>query len=91
MVLYKESCRIEDLTPQAADIVSARALASLDTLCGYAARHLNELGAAVFPKGVAAADEIRDAKKSWVFDLTEMRSRTDADAAVLVLKGLRHV
>ena len=85
------TCRIEDLAPQAADIVSARALAPLDVLCGYAARHLNALGTAIFPKGAAAADEIRDAKKSWVFDLTEMRSRTDANAAVLVLKGLRHV
>ena len=46
--------RIEELEPQNADVLSARALAPLSDLCGYAYRHLKPDGVAIFPKGAAA-------------------------------------
>ncbi|MFN2350190.1 MAG: AAA family ATPase, partial [Thioalkalivibrio sp.] len=43
--------RIERASPMAADVVSARALADLDTLLGFADRHMAATGEALFPKG----------------------------------------
>ncbi len=61
--------RAETLAPLKADIVSARALAPLDQLCGLAARHLAPGGRAIFAKGETYADEIAAARKNWRFDL----------------------
>ncbi|MCA8930663.1 MAG: 16S rRNA (guanine(527)-N(7))-methyltransferase RsmG, partial [Alphaproteobacteria bacterium] len=43
--------RIEALPPLGADILTARALAPLPVLLGYAERHLQPGGRALFPKG----------------------------------------
>ena len=46
--------RMDDLPPQGANTVSARALASLTQLLDHATPHLAQGGRAVFPKGRAA-------------------------------------
>lgn len=83
--------RIETLEPQNADILSARALAPLATLCGFASRHMKPDGLAIFPKGVNAAEEIREAGQTWAFDLTRHTSQTEAGAAILLLRGIHNV
>lgn len=82
------SQRIDDVPPLAADIISARGLASLDLLCGYADRHLRKGGAAVFPKGATAAAEISAAKLLWDFKLSSYSSLTDPSAQILVLEDI---
>lgn len=82
--------RIEDVSPQAADVVSARALSSLTVLCGHAHRHLAPAGVGIFPKGANAAPEVAEAQALWRFDVVSHASRTDAEAAILVLKGVRN-
>lgn len=81
--------RIEDLEPQNVDVLTARALAPLSSLCGYAYRHLKPQGVAIFPKGAAAAREIEDAQKLWRFDCDMMQSHTDPDALVLAIRGIQ--
>ena len=83
--------RIEDLEPQNADVLSARALAPLTTLCGFACRHMKPEGVAMFPKGISATEEILEARQSWAFDLTQHTSRTETGATVLLLRGIHHV
>lgn len=83
--------RIEDVPPLMADVLSARALAPLPVLCGYAARHLAQGGKAIFQKGAAHAEEIAEARKSWSFDLQVHPSKTDAFAVVLEMKAIGHV
>ena len=83
--------RIEDLQPQNADILSARALAPLTGLCGFASRHMRPDGVAIFPKGICAEKEIQEARQSWAFDLTQHRSQTESDATVLMLRGIHNV
>ena len=83
--------RVETVGPFVADIVSARALAPLDRLCGLAIRHLADNGIAVFPKGAQADDELAVAQKRWKFTLTRHRSRTDASATILELKDITYV
>ena len=82
------SQRIDEVPPLAADILSARGLASLDLLCGFADRHLRKGGAAVFPKGATVAAEVNAAKRLWDFKLTSHASQTDSFAQILVLEDI---
>lgn len=83
--------RIEGLPPQNADVVSARALSPLEVLCGYAHRHLDPAGIAIFPKGRAAEREISEARKNWKFNLESRPSKSDPEGKLLLLRGLQHV
>jgi 16S rRNA (guanine527-N7)-methyltransferase len=85
------AARIEEVAPQRADIVSARALAPLGKLCAFADRHLAQGGTAVFLKGGQYDAEIAEARKSWAFDLDVHRSITDPSGVILSLKDLRRV
>lgn len=75
--------RIEDLEPLQADVLSARALAPLTTLLGYAQKHLTKNGVAIFPKGANASQEMNAALETWHFDCQTYQSQTDKDAVVL--------
>lgn len=83
--------RIENIEPLNADIISARALAPLPQLCGFAGRHLAQDGSAIFLKGRSHADELAKAREGWNFSLESHASITDPSAIVLVLKGIVHV
>lgn len=82
--------RIEEIAPLNADVISARALASLDLLCGFAERHLGQNGICLFPKGRKAEEEIDLARQNWSFSLQSIPSVTAADAQILRLEGLIH-
>lgn len=83
--------RIEAIAPLMADVVSARALASLPQLCNFATYHLTAGGRGVFLKGRSAAIEIDAAQKDWRFTLESYTSITDPESSVLVLQGIAHV
>ncbi len=83
--------RIEALPALHADVVSARALAPLSDLIGYAIRHLAPEGTALFPKGTGQAEEIEQALASWAFRLDTIPSRTDPQSTVLKLWSIRRV
>lgn len=80
--------RIEDMSPQGACVVSARALASLSQLCSYAAPHLRENGLCAFLKGRNVSGEIEQARKDWSFDLDCRASITEPMASVIFLRRL---
>ena len=82
--------RIEEIPSLVADVVSARALASLDVLCGFAHRHLKTNGTAIFPKGKTADQELELARRNWNFRLTRVQSETDESACLLKLEDLTH-
>lgn len=83
--------RIETLDPLYADTLSARALASLDRLCGFAAPHLAPEGVALFPKGQNWQSEVAEARKSWKFEMDVRPSLVDPVSVVLVMKAISHV
>jgi 16S rRNA (guanine527-N7)-methyltransferase len=83
--------RIESVPPLNQDVVSARALAPVATLCRYAARHLASHGTAIFLKGAGVAAEIDLARREWRFDLETRASITDPSGAILVIRNLTHV
>lgn len=80
--------RIENAKPAMADVVSARALSSLENLLSYAERHMNVDGTAIFLKGSGHLDEIEQARQNWVFDIQAEPSKTDANGAILVIGGI---
>ena len=83
--------RIEKIEPLKADVLSARALADLKTLLGFADLHLAENGVAVFPKGSNWKAEEADAREAWHFECDPIPSQTDPSAAVLRIKEISHV
>ena len=84
------SRRIEDMPTQSADVVSARALAPLATLCGYAHRHLRPGGIALFQKGARHAEELETARQGWQMEVTTVPSITDAEAVLFRIENLTH-
>ena len=80
--------RIETLLPLEADVVSARALAPLQDLLGFAATHLRSDGIAVFPKGARHSVELTEARKAWMFDCQLHPSLSDPEAAILVIRNI---
>lgn len=83
--------RIESVAPQRADVVTARALAPLVTLCGHVHRHMHPEGVALIAKGLRVEDELSEARKVWSFTATSVPSKTDENATILVIRDLRHV
>jgi 16S rRNA (guanine527-N7)-methyltransferase len=67
----------------AADVVTARALAPLDTLVELALPFLGNASIGLFLKGREAGVEIADARKRWVFDLKIHPSISDAQGQIL--------
>ena len=85
--------RIEDVLPklQPPDVVTARALASLNDLLGLTERFLSNGSFAVFPKGRAHAEEIEEARKVWDFDCEIQKSKLDGGSVLLKISDLsRH-
>lgn len=80
--------RIDQLGPLKAKTVSARALASLTELLAHATPHLAQDGVAVFPKGRNCDAEIDAALEKWRFDVEKRPSKTDENAAVLVMRNI---
>ena len=83
--------RAEEAEPQAADVVSARALAPLPRLLPMVARHLVPGGTAILPKGRGWEAEVEDARAGgWSFAVEPRASATDPQARILVLTELAH-
>jgi 16S rRNA (guanine527-N7)-methyltransferase len=75
--------RIEAIPALNAEVLTARALAPLDTLLHYASRHLAPGGKALFLKGARHPGEIEAARRDWRFSLVVHPSRTDSSGAIL--------
>lgn len=83
--------RIEHAPPQAADVITARALADLTGLLGHCERHLDPKGRALFLKGRNWRSEVEEARKQWNFELNTIQSLTEPDAVLLEIEGVERV
>ena len=80
--------RIEEISPQKAEVITARALKSVVELLPMLERHLAPDGIAILPKGRTFADEIFVARQDWQFNMSEQISITDVDACILIVKDI---
>jgi 16S rRNA (guanine527-N7)-methyltransferase len=81
--------RIEDFVSapvQSFDVITARALAPLDKLIGYAFPLLKTGTIGLFPKGRDAEAELTAASKSWIMDAELVPSVTDPQARIVVVR-----
>lgn len=83
-----QAARAETLPPLGASVLSARALAPLDSLLRHAARHLAPGGRALFPKGQSHPQELDQALASWRFRVQKHPSKTDPNAVILEIEDL---
>ena len=81
--------RIENLKLPKADIITSRALASLDKLLKYAIPFCNKNTKLVFPKGEKWQEEITTAQKEWYFDFESFPSQTSQTGKILYIKNIR--
>lgn len=80
--------RLESVSPNAAHVVSARALANLSSLLGMCERHLAPGGLCLLPKGATWRRELTDANRTWTFQYDVVTSKLDPNAAILKIKEL---
>jgi len=82
--------RIETVTGVSADLITARALASLDELLEMASgfRHFGTQH--LFLKGQGADQELTDAQKNWKLRVTKIPSLTDPLGAILNIDEVSH-
>lgn len=83
--------RMEEVSIQDATTVSARAVAPLEKLLGYAHASLGSGGTALFPKGRNWKNEVEVAKEKWSFDFDVVESATDAEAAILKVCNIKRI
>lgn len=81
--------RIEAVNLIDADVLSARALAPLNQLIGYADKILAPNGKAFFLKGERYQEELDQARNDWHFDLESSESLTQPQARILQISGIR--
>lgn len=73
------------------DVVTARALAPMDRLLGYAQPYLQRGAQGLFLKGEKAEAELIDARKVWQFDSDLSVSRSDPRGRIVSVRSLRRV
>lgn len=81
--------RVEALPAQTADVITARALASLPDLLSMADLHLREGGTALFLKGERHQEELDIASTMWDFKVEKQKSRTNDLSALLTITNLK--
>lgn len=81
--------RIERLTLSKADIITSRAMASLEKLLPYAKPFCDKKTKLLFLKGEKWQEEIKTAKQKWTFEYQSYPSETSDKGRVLIIKNIR--
>ncbi len=84
------ACRIESVTKQYqnTDVVTARALSSLDQLLLLTQSWLNSGAVGLFLKGRDYSQELEKCRGSWEFDLLVHNSRIEENSVLLEIQNL---
>ena len=83
--------RIEAAPAMDADVVTARALAPLTELLGWAHRFIGTRGVGLFPKGQSVEEELTATTKFWKMRTERFDSRTDPTGTILRVSGIDRV
>ena len=73
------------------DVVTARAVAAMEKLLGYAQPYLQRGAQGLFLKGEKAEAELIEARKVWHFDSSLSVSRSDPRGRIVSVRSLRRV
>lgn len=81
--------RIENLKIKKADIITSRALASLEKLFEYVLPFSKKDTQLIFPKGASWQAELEKTQKNWSFIYKKYPSITNKESVILFVKNLR--
>jgi len=70
------------------DVVTARALAPLKTLCDQAFPFLSRGAIGLFPKGQDVDAELTEAAKYWRLEASKVPSKTSPEGSIILIRGL---
>ena len=84
-----ENNRVENLRLRNINIITARAVAALDVLCGYAYACADKNTKCLFLKGRTYEDEIANARQKWNFDCNIHPNAYSSDGVLLEINNLR--
>ena len=91
LLVEVRNMRIEDEVSRPADVVTARALAPLPLLLGYAQKFCARHTVCLVLKGQSVAGELTDARKSWRMKVSQHQSATEPSGVILEIRELGHV
>ena len=83
--------RIEKIKPHIVDVITSRAMTSLDALLQYALPFCGKKTVCIFPKGKKYAEELREAQKKWCFNYQIVDSEQSDEGKILVITDLRPI
>ena len=84
-----ENRRIETLSRQKFDVITARALAGLDQLFDWGFPYAGSGTKWLLPKGTRVGEELEVATRRFAFDHVLVPSQTDPDARIVVASGVK--
>jgi 16S rRNA (guanine527-N7)-methyltransferase len=84
------AARLEALAGQIAppDVITARAVASLDLLLDRIKLYMTPSTVCLFHKGRRVDDEIAEARRRWTMTLEKIPSETDPSGVILRVEGI---
>ncbi len=83
--------RVESLPAQKYDVISARAVASVEKLLEMSERFVEQNTICFFPKGAKYESELTEARKIWHIECNQLKSLTDANAVILCIESFARV
>ena len=83
-------CRLEHAPDLSADLVTSRALASLDKLLSFAEPFANEKTQCLFLKGATHNEEIACTKQNWHVKFSTYESITDPEGVILKVENFKN-
>lgn len=86
-----ENNRVENIVFKDVDVITARAVAALDVLCGYAFKIGNKNTRMLFLKGQSYAAEDALARQKWRYDANVYPNKYDAGGVIMELRNLRKI
>ena len=89
ITVYNE--RVEAFDKVKADVVSARALASVEKLFEYTEKILNPNAICLYLKGLNCDRELAKVSQSWDHEVEKFVSKTDKTGLILRIKGIARV
>ena len=86
-----ENSRIEAFELSNVSFLSARALANMNSLCGFAEKFVSRETICFFPKGEFYEKEVAECRKNWNFEHEIVKSRTSDKGKIIVVRSLERV
>lgn len=81
--------RVENLKLPVADMITARAMTSLDNLFKYSILFSDKKTKLLFPKGKSYNEELDEARKNWNFKFSVHENQLCSDGVILLFENLR--